>query len=84
MHSCCDEEKDTDKGELRVKLDRTVIRKGQMHTDPDDGFVQATMQQRIDMVWDITSALWSVSTRGEIHAQSRLQRNVAVFSRRSG
>ena len=67
-----------------MKLDRTVIRKGQMHEHQDDGFVQATMQQRVDMVWDITSALWSISTRGEIHAQSRLQRDVAVFSRRRG
>jgi len=67
-----------------MKLDRTVVRKGHMLSDPDDGFVQATMQQRVNMVWDITSALWSVSTRGEIHAQSRLQRNVAVLSRRSG
>lgn len=67
-----------------MKLDRTVIRKGQMLDDLDDGFVHATMQQRIDMVWDITAALWAVSTHGEVHAQSRLQRNVAVFSRRSG
>lgn len=67
-----------------MKLDRTVMRKGQMQDNPDDGFVQATMQQRVDMVWDITAALWSVSTHGEIHAQSRLQRDVAVLSRRSG
>lgn len=67
-----------------MKLDRTVTHKGQMHELQDDGFVQATMQERVDMVWDMTSSLWSVSTRGEIHAQSRLQRNVAVFSRRRG
>jgi hypothetical protein len=67
-----------------MKLDRTVIRKGQIQTFQDDGFVQATMKQRVDMVWDITVALWTISTRGKIHAQSRLQRHVAVFSRRRG
>ena len=67
-----------------MKLDRTVIRKGRMPTFQDHGFIQATMKQRIEMVWDITLALWTVSTRGRIHAQSRLQRNVAMFSRRRG
>ncbi len=67
-----------------MKLDRTVVRKEQMQTFQDDGFVHATMKQRVEMVWDITLALWTVSTRGKIHAQSRLQRNVTVFSCRRG
>ncbi len=69
-------------GDNQMKLNRMVVRKGQMETLQDDGFVDATMKYRLEIVWDITSALWAVSTRGEIHAQSRLQRNVAVFSRR--
>ncbi len=65
-----------------MKLDRTVIQKGYMNENEDDGYVHATMQQRVEMVWDITLALWSISTKGEIHAQSRLQRDVAVVRRR--
>jgi len=65
-----------------MKLDRTTIRKGQMQTFQDDGFVQTSMKRRVEMVWDITLALWEISTRGKIHAESRLQRNVAVFSHR--
>jgi hypothetical protein len=67
-----------------MKLDRTMVRKGHLHTLQDDGFVQASMPRRVDMVWDITVALWEISTRGKIHAESRLQRNVAVFRRRRG
>ena len=64
-----------------MKLDRTAIRKGHMHTFQDDGFVQMSMKHCIEMVWDITVALWEISTRGKIHAESRLQRNVAVLKK---
>jgi hypothetical protein len=38
-----------------------------------------TPAERVNIVWDITVALWSISTRGQINAESRLQRNVAMF-----
>ncbi len=61
------------------RLDRTVSRLTTLSDDTDDGYVPGTMAERIDMVWDITVALWSVSTGGRINAQSRLQRDVAVL-----
>ena len=67
-----------------MHIKKQHIRKLRMTDDQDDGFVEATMRQRIEMVWDITLALWAVSTRGKIHAESRLQRDVAVFRRRTG
>jgi|WetSurMetagenome_2_1015567.scaffolds.fasta_scaffold181819_2 hypothetical protein len=64
-----------------MKLDRNNTRLLKMNQEQDDGFIQATMRQRIEMVWDITVALWSVSSAGEIDAQSRLQRDVASLKR---
>ena len=45
-----------------MTLDRTVIRKGDMHTVQEDGFVQMSMKRRVDMVWEMTLALWEIST----------------------
>ncbi len=50
----------------------------------NDDFVPGSMKERIDMVWDITVALWSLSSKGKIHAQSRLQRDVTVLTRGTG
>ena len=68
-----------------IRIDKQHIRKLKMTDEQDDGFVEATMRQRIEMVWNITVALWAVSTRGrgKVHAESRLQRDVTVFSRRT-
>lgn len=67
-----------------MKLDRNNTRLLKMNQEQDDGFIQATMRQRIEMVWDITVALWSVSSAGEINVQSRLQRDVALLKRGAG
>ncbi len=64
-----------------MKLDKKTMRTIRMVEEQDDGFVQGTMQKRVDMVWDMTVALWGVSTRGQIHDKSRLQRDVAVLTR---
>lgn len=67
-----------------MKLDRNNTRLLKMNQEQDDGFIQATMRQRIEMVWDITVALWSISSAGEIDVQSRLQRDVALLKRGAG
>jgi hypothetical protein len=67
-----------------MKLDKNNIRLLKMNQEQDDGFISATMRQRIEMVWDITVALWSVSSAGEIDVQSRLQRDVALLKRGTG
>ncbi len=65
-----------------MKLDKTKIKRIKIEDNlEDDGFVDATMRERVEMVWDITIALWTISTRGNINAQSRLQRHVTVFKR---
>jgi len=64
-----------------MKLDKNNARLLKMNQEQDDGFIHATMRQRIEMVWDIKVALWSVSSAGEIDAQSRLQRDVASLKR---
>ena len=33
-----------------------------MHTVQEDGFVQMSMKRRVDMVWEMTLALWEIST----------------------
>lgn len=67
-----------------MKLDKNKTRLLKMNQEQDDGFIQATMRQRIEMVWDITVALWSISSAGEIDVQSRLQRDVALLKRGAG
>jgi hypothetical protein len=64
-------------------MDRDVVRQTTID-EVDDGFVPGTMRERMEMVWDITVALWAVATNGEIHAESRLQRDVALLERGRG
>lgn len=47
----------------------------QSHLD----YVPGLPEERFNMVWDITVALWTVATKGKIHDKSRLQRDVAVL-----
>jgi hypothetical protein len=67
-----------------MKLDRKIIRKIKMNEDQDTGFVPGTMRERMEMVWDITVDLWSIATKGKVHAETGLQRDVAVLIRGKG
>jgi len=63
-----------------MKMDRTKTRllsleNEQSHLD----YVPGHPEDRLNMVWDITVALWGISTKGEINDKSRLQRNFAVL-----
>jgi hypothetical protein len=62
-----------------MKLDRTVTKLTTIKESEDHGYMPGTPAERVNIVWDITVALWSISTRGQINAESRLQRNVAMF-----
>ena len=56
-----------------MKLDRTkTLFKKQ--TKLNDCFVNASFQERISFVWDLTSELWSLKGAGD--AERRLQRHV--------
>jgi hypothetical protein len=63
-----------------MKLDRTIVNVTALDDDSDEGFVEGSPAQRIDCVWDIAVALWSIATGGEVHAESRLRRDVAVLN----
>jgi hypothetical protein len=56
-----------------MKLDRTktILKK---QTKQDDCFVNASFQERISFVWELTSELWSL--KGNKDAERRLQRHV--------
>lgn len=47
----------------------------------NDEYVDASIKDRIEMVWDITQELWAISTKGNINAKSRLQRNVTNLTK---
>jgi len=55
----------------RVDRNHTVLKK---MTKQDDCYVDASPQERIAAIWEITSELWSL--RDKQHAERRLQRNV--------
>jgi len=56
-----------------MKLDRnkTILKR---QTKQDDCFVNASFQERISFVWDLTAELWSL--KGDRDAERRLQRHV--------
>ena len=64
-----------------MKLNRKITRIVNINDDLDEDYVQTTMTDRVGMVWDMTVQLWSVSTKGEISAESRLQRNIASLKK---
>jgi predicted DNA-binding protein with PD1-like motif len=60
-----------------LRLNRGTARLSMMHSVVDDDYVDAPIGTRIAMVWDITVQLWSIAKKGDMHAESRLQRHVA-------
>jgi hypothetical protein len=64
-----------------MKLNRKVAKLSQMRNISDDDYVDASMKDRLEMVWDITIELWSISTKGDMRVKPRLQRDVANFKR---
>ena len=61
-----------------MKLDRTKTQL-KKQTKQDDCFVNASFQERISFVWDLTSELWSL--QGNRDAERRLQRHVTNLIR---
>ena len=62
------------------KMDRTRTRIGRMGDHPFDDFVPGSMVSRISMVWPLTREVTLLSREHDV--ERRLQRHVAVFSRR--
>ena len=66
---------------MKMKLNRRIVKLSQMNDIIDDDYVNASMKDRIEMVWEITSELWSLTKEGESDVKSRLQRNVANLTK---
>ena len=64
-----------------MKLNRNVSKLSKMKDVVNDEYVDASVKDRIEMVWDITQELWSISTKGNVNAESRLQRDVAILTK---
>ncbi len=64
-----------------MKLNKGITKLSQMKKIDNDEYVDSSVKDRIEMVWVITQELWSISTKGKINAQSRLQRNVTNLTK---
>ena len=64
-----------------MKLNRNAVKLSQMKYIVDDDYVEASIKDRLEMMWDIATELWSISKKGELSAKSRLQRNVGILKR---
>ena len=64
-----------------MKLNKNIVKLSQMKNIVNDEYVDASIKDRIEMVWDITLELWAISTKGTISAKSRLQRNVTNLTK---
>ncbi len=64
-----------------MKLNKSVAKLSQIENIVNDEYVNASIKDLIEMVWDITQELWSISTKGNVNAKSRLQRNVANLTK---
>jgi hypothetical protein len=60
-----------------VDRTRAVLIRGKSRTSD---YVDAPPARRIEMVWELTEELWSISGKG--NAQRRLQRDVAAFRKK--
>lgn len=64
-----------------MRLNKKVAKLSQIENIVNDEYVDASIKDLIEMVWDITQELWSISTKGNVNAKSRLQRNVANLTK---
>lgn len=64
-----------------MRLNKKVAKLSQIENIVNDEYVDASIKDLIEMVWDITQELWSISTKGNVNAKSRLQRDVANLTK---
>ena len=64
-----------------MKLNKNILKLSQMKNIVNDEYVDASIKDRIEMVWDITQELWTIATKGNVNAKSRLQRNVTNLTK---
>ena len=57
-----------------MKVNRDIVTLKKL-SDKDDGFVDASPQERISMVWELTKEAWNIKEGKNV--EQRLQRDVA-------
>ncbi|MCI5196834.1 MAG: hypothetical protein D3919_11540 [Candidatus Electrothrix sp. AW5] len=62
---------------MQLDKKKITIRK---QTKQDDSYVDASYQERIAFVWELTAEVWSI--RNKEHVERRLQRNVTKLIRK--
>jgi hypothetical protein len=63
-----------------IKLRRDVVHVIRRYGDNDDGYVEASLDERFGMVWGITCDVWAFGGKGDV--ERRLQRDVTTLIRR--
>lgn len=64
-----------------ARLDRNFVRVYRSHAAADDsGYMPGTAEDRLSQVWELTREVWFFFR--EADAEQRLQRDVAVLTRR--
>ena len=61
----------------KVTITRTTLKGAS-----DKGFMPGSMAERVDFAWQLSTQVWSLVPNA--HAKRRLQRHVAVLTRREG
>ena len=63
-----------------MKLDRQAVHKSSLRGHEDDNYVDATVEERVLMVWPITREVAALSPQHDV--ERRLQRHVVRVQRR--
>ncbi len=64
---------------MKVMRNHTTLKK---MTKQDDCYVDASPQERISFIWELTAELWSLKDKR--HVEQRLQRNVTNLIKQQG
>lgn len=64
---------------MKMMRNHTKLKK---MTKKDDCFVEASPQERISIIWELTQEIWSIKDRKNV--KRRLQRDVTNLIRQSG
>ena len=56
---------------IKIRKNHTALKK---MTQEDDSYVNASPQDRLALMWEITSEIWSLKNKNDV--KRRLQRNI--------
>ena len=63
-----------------MKVNRNIFHKSGLSGHQDDNYVDASIQERIGIVWPLTKEIASLSPKHDV--ERRLQRHITVLHRR--